>query len=280
LYVNETSPAWQTVAWKFRESEKPIATEFIFYPSCIDPSGNAAWRDDDTRQIIVRRNSQAPLPIAVSPESWPVTPSTRNHGSSNDCRYLYQFSESGHAATVELATGNVRVIQDFCREIPTASALSPGGRFLAAATWSELIIHDFNSGKTTRLPNDPHWAKTIVFSPDGTLMATGGIDGHILLWRVPDFTLVWKLSGHLSEVSGLAISPDGRTLVSSEIGSGLRFWRLDTHREVMRISLPDVCESLVFSPDGESLAVTTCPPATAPEKGQVLVMPCPRDGAK
>jgi serine/threonine protein kinase len=280
LYANETSPAWRTVSWKFREAEKAAATEFIFYPTCIDPDGNAAWRDVETRQMIVRRASQPSQPLAVPPESWPATPSTRNHGSSTDCRYIYQFSESGHAATAELTTGNVRVIQDFCREVPTASALSPGGRFLAASTWSELAIHDFTNGKTTRLPNDPHWAKTIVFSPDGTMMATGGIDGHIMLRRVPDFTLVWKLSGHLSEVSGLTISPDGRTLVSSEIGSGLRFWRLDTHREVMRIALPEVCESLVFSPDGQSLAVTTCPPASPPTAGQVMVIPCPRDGVE
>jgi WD40 repeat protein len=116
--------------------------------------------------------------------------------------------------------------------------------------------------------------------PDGSLMASGGSDGHILLRRVPDFTIVWKLSGHLSEVSGLAFSPDGRTLVSSEIGSGLRFWRLDTKREVLRLPLPDVCESLVFSPDGQQLAVTTCPPATAPIAGQLLVIPCPREGGE
>ena len=276
LYVNETSPVWKTVAWKFHDAEKPTATEFAFYPACIDPAGNAAWRDIDTRQMIVRRNSQAPQPLAAPPESWPAKPSTRNHGLSTDRRSIYQFSESGHAAIAELATGNVRVIQDFCREVPTASALSPGGRFLAASTWNELAIHDFTTGKTTRLPNDPHWAKTIVFSPDGRMMATGGIDGHIMLRRVLDFTLVWKLNGHLSEVSGLAFSPDGRTLVSSEIGSGLRFWRLDTHREVMQISLPEVCENLVFSPDGQSLAVTTCPPSARPEAGQVIVIPCPR----
>ena len=276
LYLNETSPAWKTVAWKFHEMAPPIATEFTFHPMCMDPEGNVAWRNMDTKQIFVRRNSALPSPLALPPEAWPATPSTRNHGSTTDHRHLYQFSETGHAATAELATGKIREIQNFTREVPTASALSPGGRFLVASTWSELAIHDFTNGKTIRLPNDPHWAKTIVFSPDGTLMATGGIDSHIQLWRVPDFTPICKLSSHLSEVSGLAISPDGRTLVSAEIGSGLRFWRLDTHREVMRIALPEVCENLAFSPDGESLAVATCPPASPPTAGRVMVIPCPR----
>ena len=135
-------------------------------------------------------------------ESCPKTPNRQNEGISADRRYLYQFSGSGHAATANLASGEIRQIEDFCRDTPIASALSPDGRFLVAATWHELSIHDFASRKTTRISNDPHWAKTIVFSPDGTLMITGGIDGHIVLRRLPDFSLAWKLNGHLSEVSG------------------------------------------------------------------------------
>lgn len=279
LYVCETAPKWETFAWKPQENSKQ-QSPFKFYPEGIDPHGNAASRDTEKRQLIHLTPSSPATTLALPPESWPDTPSMRNHGASTDHRFIYQFSESGHAVTANLSTGEIRSTEDFCKTPPTASALSPCGRFLVAANWQELVIHDFSNGKTTRKSNDPHWARTIVFSPDGTLMASGGIDGHILLRRVPDFTVVWKLSGHLSEVSGLAFSPDGRTLVSSEIGSGLRFWRLDTKREVLRLPLPEVCESLVFSPDGQKLAVTTCPPATAPTAGQILVIPCPRETAE
>ncbi len=280
VFACETSPRWRTVEWKFIENTPPADTALVFHPLCISPDGTQVWRDENQRQMIVRRPSQAPLALAFPPESWPDTPSMRHHGASSDQRHTYQFSESGHAATADLTTGKISLAENFCHEVPNASALSPGGRYLVAATWHELTVHDFISHKTTRLSNDPHWAKTIVFSPDLSLIITGGSDGHILIRRLPDLALLWKLSGHLSEVSGLAISPDGRTLVSSEIGSGLRFWRLDTKREVMRLPLPEVCENLVFSPDGQHLAVTTCPPASAPEKGEVLVIPCPRDGAK
>jgi eukaryotic-like serine/threonine-protein kinase len=275
LHVFETSPIWKTFAWNPRNSAiQP--TLYTFYPEAIDPAGNAVWRDTEKRQIFLHSSSSPPTILPIPSASWPETPSMRNHGASIDHRHIYQFSETGHAATFALATREIRSLENFCFGPPTASALSPGGRFLVAANWQELIIHDFTTGKTTRHPNDPHWAKTIVFSPDGTLMASGGTDGHIFLRRTTDFAIIGKLSGHLSEVSGLTISPDGRTLVSSEIGSGLRFWRLDTKREVMHVPLPEVCESLTFPPDGQSLAVITCPPASAPEKGQVMVIPCPR----
>lgn len=276
VYTCVTSPAWKIVAWNPGETD-PHPSPFVFHPTAIDAAGNAAWRDTKKREVIHLSSAQQLSKMDFPAETWPETSSMSNHGASADGRLIYQFSETGHAATADLTTQEIRRLSDFCTVPPIVSALSPGGRFLVAGTWRELIVHDFQTRKTTRLSNDPHWAKAIAFSPDGKLMASGGNDSHILLRRLPDLAIVGKLSGHLSEVSGLVFSPDGHTLVSSEIGSGLRFWRLDTRREVLRIPLPEVCESLVFSPDGHSLAVTTVAPAASPQDGQVLVMPCPRD---
>lgn len=275
LFVSETTPFWRTMQWDFSTgSVTPAATGS--YPLGLDAAGTLVWRDPDAHQLKTQRGSLAPRGFALSPESWPAVASNLHHGLSPDARHYYQFSENGRAATVDLTTATIRQLQNFCHAPPIASAFSPGGRFLVAATWAELVVHDFSSGKTTRLPNDPHWARAIAFSPDGSLLATGGIDGHILLHRLPDLSILAKLSGHLSEVSGLAISPDGRTLVTAEIGTGLRFWRLDTRREVMRVALPTVTESLTFSPDGQSLAVTISPPSALPRDGQVVVIACPR----
>lgn len=69
---------------------------------------------------------------------------------------------------------------------------------------------------------------------------------------------------------------DGQTLASSEIRSGLHFWRFDALREVLCFSLPTACEFLTFSPDCLSLAVNVCTPATAPTKAEVVFVPCPR----
>ncbi len=155
-----------------------------------------------------------------------------------------------------------------------AAALSTDGRFLAVATWHELALHDFKSGETRRFSNDPHWARDIAFSSDSRFMATAGINGHVILRSLPGGAVIATLKGHLEEASGAAFSPDGQTLVSSEIGLGLRFWRLDTLREVLYLPVPDVCETLRFSPDGRSLAVGICPQGAAPESASVLVLPC------
>ena len=55
------------------------------------------------------------------------------------------------------------------------------------------------------------------------------------------------LAGHEVAVDGMALSPDGRTLVT-HAGTWLKFWHVPTRREVG--TLPCVAHRLAFSPDG------------------------------
>lgn len=196
-------------------------------------------------------------------------------GVSRSGRYFHVLCGDGLAARVELGSGKASVVQHFLADDVLASAMSDDGRFLVASSWLELVCHDFSTATTLRISNDPHWARTLDFSPDGKLLATGGISGRIELRRLPDLALHATLRGHREEASFVKFSPDGKTLVSSEIGVGLRFWRLDSLRQVLEVPIPNA-DAIELSPDGCWLAVTRCASGQAKDTGVVRLLPMPR----
>src|SRR2546423_357823 len=71
----------------------------------------------------------------------------------------------------------------------------------------------------------------VAFAPDGRLLASGGQDDCVRLWRLPDGTAGPAtleesacLDGHSGGVASLAFSADGRTLATGDWGRALRLW--------------------------------------------------------
>ncbi|MBD2102805.1 NB-ARC domain-containing protein [Leptolyngbya sp. FACHB-261] len=65
---------------------------------------------------------------------------------------------------------------------------------------------------------------SVSFNPDGSLLATGDLDGKICLWRVVDGQQVLTLQGHTGWIWAVTFSPDGKTLASCSHDSLIRLW--------------------------------------------------------
>src|SRR5262249_53865525 len=68
----------------------------------------------------------------------------------------------------------------------------------------------------------------LAFSDDGAVLATGGSDGSVKLWRVSSGQALATLNGHSDPVRALAFAPNRQTLASGGDDSRVVLWDLAT----------------------------------------------------
>jgi WD40 repeat protein len=164
-------------------------------------------------------------------------------------------------------------------EVTSASlAFSPDGRLLAAATHFDRTtdIRDTRTGRlVARLPAQ-EVARSVAFSGDGDLVATGEYDGTVRLWS----TRTWQPAGppleaHEARVVTLAFSPGDALLASASEDGTVALWdvatrhpvgsplRLGDDRWVSAAFTPDGAQVVAVSNDGHGLRFPTSPAAWA-----------------
>ena len=178
-------------------------------------------------------------------------------GFSPDWKMLFATDELGRVLVWEVATG--KVLQRFQGPSPPISAGVISRQHLALGAQQEnvLRLYDLGSGREFQLKGHKGRARGLAFSPDGTMLASGSVDGTIRLWDTATGAAVATLPGHMEETSDVAFSPDGRTLASVNMRLSVRLWHIATRRALATWDFPKVGEKVRFSPDGRYLVVTT-----------------------
>ena len=131
---------------------------------------------------------------------------------------------------------------------------SPDGKTLASGGYRDNDTHLWNvhTGEHlyTLTGHESHeHVNSVVFSPDGNIIASGSSDGTIRLWSHHTGLLLKTLIGHTKPVTSVVYSPDGNTLISAG-GDSIRVWNTRTGELIKALAVPAV--SVVFSPDGNT----------------------------
>ncbi len=108
----------------------------------------------------------------------------------------------------------------------------------------------------TVVTREPMWAEPLIrYSPDGTLLAAGSLDGVIRL-RTPDTgELRRALVGHNGRILALDWSPDGQLLATGGTDHTVRIWDVASGNQLNAIrGITARIRGLAWLPDGEMLA--------------------------
>ena len=99
------------------------------------------------------------------------------------------------------------------------------------------------------------WVQSVVYSPDGRYLASGGGDNTIKIWEIATGKELRNLTGHSGLLESLVYSLDGRYLASVGGDKTIKIWEVATGKELRTLTGHfDGVNSVAYSPDGRYLA--------------------------
>ena len=116
---------------------------------------------------------------------------------------------------------------------------SPDGTLLAVATYIGVYLYDAQTLDEVALLESNAIMNSVAFSPDGSILASGSVDGTIKLWDVSERRLIDTLTGHTDAVLSVSFSPDSSILASGSWDGTILLWDM----------VPFVPTTTAFNPD-------------------------------
>ena len=200
------------------------------------------WDAASGEQIAVMSASEGLVGIAFSPDGHRLAA-----GGSSGLLQVWEVP-SGREALRWVDSGSPDGIRNL--------AFSPDGTHLASAATGNAsgIVWDAMTGQLqSTLIGHTNEVYGIAYSPDGRLLATGGLDRKAKVWEASTGRELLTLSGHTAGLNGVAFSPDGTRLATASWDGTSRVWDIGPAGELLAIPATGPGR-LTYSPDGAQLA--------------------------
>lgn len=169
--------------------------------------------------------------------------------------HLWNLSTHRVRGTIRAARGPFRSV-----------AFSPDGHTLAAVADAEGTVGLWNTGTARPLGalRAPRGGESVMpgvglgYSPDGTTLAVGTLDGQVLLWDIANRQSRVLATDLSREVTAVAFGPDGHTLAIGAADGTVQLWDLSTSRVRATFARHTTAiTSITFSPNGRVLTTSS-----------------------
>ena len=185
---------------------------------------------------------------------------------SSDGRVLAAAGENGMVVLFDVESGALRQrVQGHSADVNDV-VIQPQDAWFASAGDDRKIIRWSLASEDAPARQLQAWevpaeVQSLAVSPDGSLLASGDVEGIVSLWRAETGMLVRRLEGHSKSImhsGGLVFSPSGKFLASGSLDDTARVWDVQTGKtlQVLKGHNDDV-SSVAFSPDEKNIVTSS-----------------------
>lgn len=158
---------------------------------------------------------------------------------------FYSAGSDGNFAVCSLETLSLLKIKKLCEEkvrsidlnyhsnLPTGQA----GEIAIASGDCNIRIFDLNSLEEKKtFPAHTLSANCVCYSPDGSLILTGGKDAHLNIWDAKSYALIKSIPAHNYAIYDIVFSPDKKLFATASRDKTLKIWDANTFEMLVRIN--------------------------------------------
>ncbi|MBN4054969.1 WD40 repeat domain-containing protein [Acidimicrobium ferrooxidans] len=158
----------------------------------------------------------------------PLAGSLRSAAYSGDGKLLVFGLDNGQVLVIRAPSG--RLVHTLTGQ---SGVLSHNGKQLATLSDSwKLVFRSLSTGVELKRYRRVGRVRTLLYSPDGALLATSGIDGKIRIWNAKTCKPVRILEG-LGRLSYcLSFSADGKRLAAGGLSGQVELWQVATGKRL------------------------------------------------
>jgi WD40 repeat protein/serine/threonine protein kinase len=198
-----------------------------------------------------------------------ITAEEKRTTSANEQLKLQLYAQTIGRAEREYGAGNVGRAEQLLDGPECQPDLQPGWE------WHYLKRLRYGGVAPIQLPS---FVWCLALSPDGRLLALGGMDGLLELRQTKALSETRRLNAGTECVRGVAFSPDGRRLAVGYANGSITVREIAGDRVVATLAQGEEVHSIAFSQDGSKLISAGLPPIKVWDAATWEELPGPKTG--